>query len=62
MTDAPTPPPPALSWWWRLPLLTLLAVLAFLPWVPAAVRRVGVRREAEAGDAERLPAVEPRAG
>ncbi|MFD4588693.1 hypothetical protein [Streptomyces sp. NPDC058434] len=60
MTDAPTPPPPALSWWWRLPLLTLLAVLAFLPWVPAAVRRVGARREA--GDAGRLPAVEPRAG
>lgn len=62
VTDSPAPPPPALSWWWRLPLLTLLAVVAVLPWVPAAARRFRGRREAQAGDTVGFPAPEPRAG
>ncbi|MFG2760693.1 hypothetical protein [Streptomyces wuyuanensis] len=62
VADSPSPPPPSLSWWWRLPLLTLLAVAAVLPWVPAAVRRLRGRREAQARDAVSLAAPEPRTG
>ncbi|WP_433334419.1 hypothetical protein [Spirillospora sp. CA-294931] len=35
----PSPPPASVSWWWRLPLLSLLALVGAAPWIPALVRR-----------------------
>ncbi|MEV0391309.1 hypothetical protein [Nonomuraea sp. NPDC050643] len=35
----PSPPAPSVSWWWRAPLLTLLALLGAAPWLPALRRR-----------------------
>lgn len=40
-TDAP---PAVISWWWRLPLLTLLLLIAALPWLRPAIRHLRGRR------------------
>ncbi|MER6998419.1 hypothetical protein [Streptomyces sp. NPDC000410] len=42
----PPAPPATISPWWRVPLLSLLAVLGALPWLPALVRRYRRRRSA----------------
>ncbi|WP_326690488.1 MULTISPECIES: hypothetical protein [unclassified Streptomyces] len=39
VVKAPHPPPAQLPAWWRIPLLSLLAVLGAAPWLPALVRR-----------------------
>ncbi|MFI1728033.1 hypothetical protein ACH40E_02080 [Streptomyces acidicola] len=39
VAKAPPPPPAQISGWWRVPLLSLLAVLAAAPWLPTLVRR-----------------------
>jgi hypothetical protein len=36
---AESPPPSVLSWWWRLPLLTVLLLLAVALWAPAIIHR-----------------------
>src|SRR5690606_4573193 len=35
---APAPPQATVSGWWRVPLLSLLALLGAAPWLPALVR------------------------
>jgi hypothetical protein len=45
-TSAPVvPPPSAVSPWWRVPLLTLLALVGTAPWLPSLLR--GIRRRAQ---------------
>ena len=39
VAPAPAAPPAQLGWWWRVPLLSLLAVLGAAPWLPALARR-----------------------
>ena len=60
LTPEPAPPPAGISWWWRLPLLTLLALLGTMPWLPRLVRRRRTRSAAAgqiraAGDDGRCP-------
>ncbi|OKI58253.1 hypothetical protein A6A27_30005 [Micromonospora sp. CB01531] len=38
VSPAPEPPPATVSGWWRLPLLSLLALVAALPWLPELLR------------------------
>jgi hypothetical protein len=44
VAQTPSAPPAGISWWWRIPLLSLLVVLAAAPWLPALVRRYRYRR------------------
>ncbi|GAA3778478.1 hypothetical protein ACFS5L_28150 [Streptomyces phyllanthi] len=44
VTKTPTAPPAQTSAWWRVPLLTLLAVLGTAPWLPALIRHHRRRR------------------
>ncbi|MGN9841038.1 hypothetical protein ACTMTI_23225 [Nonomuraea sp. H19] len=44
ITQVPAPPPAGISWWWRVPLLTVLAVIGVGPWLPALRRRLSRRR------------------
>src|SRR5262249_8899757 len=44
VAQTPSAPPARISWWWRMPLLSLLVVLAAAPWLPALVRRYRYRR------------------
>ncbi len=37
VADPPPAPLASITWWWRLPLLTLLAVLGAAPWLPGRV-------------------------
>ncbi|TDE34490.1 hypothetical protein E1295_36920 [Nonomuraea mesophila] len=45
----PAPPPASIAWWWRAPLLTLLAVLGAVPWLPALRRHLKVRAVTRGG-------------
>ncbi|BCJ60337.1 hypothetical protein Jiend_37590 [Micromonospora endophytica] len=38
ITEVADPPPSSVSWAWRLPLLTILLLIALLPWLPALIR------------------------
>ncbi|MFY1632704.1 hypothetical protein ACN27F_05330 [Solwaraspora sp. WMMB335] len=40
VADPPDPPVANISWTWRLPLLSLLFIVALLPWLPATSRRI----------------------
>ncbi|WP_344509783.1 hypothetical protein [Dactylosporangium maewongense] len=51
VAQTPSAPPETIHWWWRLPLLTLLAVLGTAPWIPALVRLRKRRRSRPAGGA-----------
>jgi hypothetical protein len=44
VAQAPSAPAADVPWWWRIPLLSLLVVLAALPWLPAVARRRRRRR------------------
>jgi hypothetical protein len=39
VTPTPSPPAANVAWWWRIPLLSVLVVLAAVPWLPAVARR-----------------------
>ncbi|WP_208106118.1 hypothetical protein [Streptomyces sp. GC420] len=55
--ETPSTPPSDISWWWRAPLLSILAVLGLVPWLPALVRRLrrAVSRRRRTGGRVPLP-------